>query len=327
MGYSLRADEPIPGGIRRLVREQIDRASDELTDDTLDRHKGVHQARKRFKKIRAVLRLVRPELGTVYRVENNWFREIAGRLSEARDAQVLIETLDALRCTFDDQVTPDAFASVQTVLVERREAITASEAVLDRHVAEVVEDLRVARLRVEDWPLTTNSFATLRPGLEQIYRRGRKALARAYAHPVPEEFHEWRKHVKDHWYHIRLLQRLWPKLMRGYCESLKDLAEMLGDDHDLSVLRQTLLDRPKTYGNERELEVLLGLIGSRQAELRAKAETCGQRIFAEKPALVGERLMCYWEVWHAEERRSSRLLVGMSGEDRRQDDGQATDRL
>jgi hypothetical protein len=30
---------------------------------------------------------------------------------------------------------------------------------------------------------------------------------------VPEHFHEWRKRVKYHWYHLGLLRELWPASM------------------------------------------------------------------------------------------------------------------
>ena len=59
------SQEPVQE-IKRVVCEQIDQAMQELTDDNMDRHKGVHQARKRFKKIRAILRLTRQDLGNTY---------------------------------------------------------------------------------------------------------------------------------------------------------------------------------------------------------------------------------------------------------------------
>jgi len=68
MAYRLKKNETVGKGTRRIVREQIDRAAD-LTNDQMDRHEAVHQARKRFKKIRGSLRLVRSELGKTYGTE------------------------------------------------------------------------------------------------------------------------------------------------------------------------------------------------------------------------------------------------------------------
>ena len=53
MSYRFATGQDPAQEIKRVVFEQIDRAVQELTDENMDRHKGVHQARKRFKKIRA----------------------------------------------------------------------------------------------------------------------------------------------------------------------------------------------------------------------------------------------------------------------------------
>ena len=64
--------EGVPAGIERIIREQIERAIEELTGQTNNsQDEAVHEARKCFKKIRAVLRLVRDELPqAVYQREN-----------------------------------------------------------------------------------------------------------------------------------------------------------------------------------------------------------------------------------------------------------------
>ena len=62
--YRLKEDEPLPEGIARVARGRIDHAIDELrgkTDSTPV--EAVHEARKDMKKLRALLRLARGELG------------------------------------------------------------------------------------------------------------------------------------------------------------------------------------------------------------------------------------------------------------------------
>ena len=62
---NLRIQNPFRRGLGEIVWREIDGAVQELTNKEMDPHEGVHQARKRFKKIRAVLRLTRQELGEV----------------------------------------------------------------------------------------------------------------------------------------------------------------------------------------------------------------------------------------------------------------------
>ena len=73
MPFKLLADEDVESGIRRVAYEQLDKCLDELDDDSLEAHATVHQARKRCKKLRGLVRLVRPALGFAYSIENSWY--------------------------------------------------------------------------------------------------------------------------------------------------------------------------------------------------------------------------------------------------------------
>ena len=159
------------------------------------------------------------------------------------------------------------------------------------------------------WPLHVEKYRALSPGLRRTYRRGRKARVPAYRQTTPEHFHEWRKCVKNHWYHVRLLQKTWPDLMQGYGQALKRLAELLGDDHDLTVFRQTLSAQSEAFGKDADIQVLLGLSEQRQTELRLRAKTLGQRIFAEKSSRFCHRMQQYMAAWQAESRPLARTAA------------------
>ena len=112
MAYRLKNKESISTEIKRIACEQTDKAIENLTteiriasDNNTDwsadtniveeRQEAIHDVRKRIKKIRAVIRLVRDDLGKeIYQQENHCFRDAGRRLSEVRDAQVLLETFN-----------------------------------------------------------------------------------------------------------------------------------------------------------------------------------------------------------------------------------------
>lgn len=208
MPYRFKTGKDATREVRRIVHEQIDRAIHELTSDELPRDEVVHQVRKRCKKIRGVLRLARPGLGSVYKTENAWYRDAARRLSDVRDAEVLVETLDGLFEHFGDQVDASEFAPARRALIERRDAAAGRGAELDRAMMAFLAELRLARERVNDWPLKGTGLAVIAEGLRKTYARGRKDMRVAYEKPTDEAFHEWRKRVKYHWYHVRLLKEM-----------------------------------------------------------------------------------------------------------------------
>ncbi len=74
--------------MRRIVIEQVDRCTDLLRHEP-DLDRCVHEMRKALKRVRAVLRLMRGELGRFrYRQENVVIRDAARRWSPFREAAV-----------------------------------------------------------------------------------------------------------------------------------------------------------------------------------------------------------------------------------------------
>src|SRR5262249_33564932 len=124
MSFELKAEQSIRKNIRRIARKQLDDALEILTD----KHRGprdeaVHEVRKHFKKVRAVLRLVRLEIGEkAYRAENTCFRDAARPLTEVRDAKIFIETVDALSEHFKDHIAGQTFNDVRKILQENLRA-------------------------------------------------------------------------------------------------------------------------------------------------------------------------------------------------------------
>lgn len=271
MTYAIQHDEAVPAAVRRIMEEQIVRAREQLTDSKSPREKRVHDARKRFKETRALLRLMREPLGKQFAIENAWFRDAGRELSAVRDADAMLEALNKL------ELPRHVRNSVTKTLTAAR-----SEVPLDELIAATLEKLVVAQARLDLWPELQDSFATLSAGLARIYRDGRRAMKDAR---TPEELHEWRKQVKTHWYHAQLLRQLWPPMMKAYGSVLEELSRALGDHHDLHVLRESVDNPPPE---------LVEAIEQRQRELEDQAARIGRRVYAERPAAFLARFEKLW---------------------------------
>lgn len=306
MPYRFKRKEPVAEGMRRIALEQIDRARTELRDTEMEAAEAVHQARKRFKKLRGLLRLVRPALGgRQYKQQNRFFRDLGRDLSGARDAQVMLDTLEKL--TGDESagtIDADRLASLHGLLQERRERelTGAAGADLQTRRDQAAADLDEACAQLAHWELDARGFAALGPGLKRSYRAGRKALRKARRAPGATQFHELRKRVKDHWYHSRLLRGVWPGLMQAHARELKQLSDLLGDDHDLAVFRQTLVAlADETPALQEVTLALLDIVDRRQRSLRRAARLLGARVYAESPRRFRKRLRAYWGVWRPDD--------------------------
>ncbi len=297
MSYRFKADQSAEQNLRRIACEQIDSALEELDDRDLDTHQTVHQVRKRCKKLRGLVRLTRPRFEQTYKLENRALRQAAGRLSFARDAQAVLETFDELMRHYAAELQPESFAALREKLVQRRDERAAdSDKVADKLEA-FRQDMQAVRERAEHWTLDAKGYKAVAGGFKKVYKRGRRAMAKAYAKPNTERFHEWRKRVKYHRYHARLLQDLWKKPIKAYRKELHQLSDYLGDEHDLAVLAETLNGEPQRFPPSTDLEAFHTLITRRRNELRAAAEPLGRKIYSSKPKRLEKRFGDYWAAW------------------------------
>lgn len=301
MAYRLKKQEPISTDIKRIISEQIDAATEELTVKIeSDRDVAIHDARKRFKKIRAVIRLVRDDLGKkAYRRENTCFRDAGRKLSGVRDAEVLSETFGKLEKHFKEYVNPEAFTDLEQLLAEHYREVSDRTFGQDA-VGDVVKAIAEAKERVNNWSLD-NDWTVLGDGLQRVYQRGYKDCQNVIdRQPSVEELHDWRKRVKYLWYHCKIVSPIWSDLMKQWVKQSHLLADYLGDDHDLAVLAQFIGDRQKVLADNKEIAVLTTLIDRRREQLQLSAKWLGQRIYVEKPKAFVGRLGEYWQIWQQE---------------------------
>lgn len=285
MAFRFDLNEPLAEGTRRIGRQQIERAVASLRQ-VEGRATAVHDTRKALKRMRALLWLVRPALSrSVFRHENERYRGIAELLSGTRDAQVMSETLAKLQAGADDGDAKN-IATMAALFTKRLHDTTASAG----HVQEAVVRLEQAEQSWHDLPMAEAGFEAAFEGMETVYRRGRKAMTAAYADPGDEAFHEWRKQVQRHWRHMALLSRAWPQAMEARVALAKELSDVLGDDHDLTVL----LERIEGMGRVKVRAAVAQAARRAQDDLRARGVPLGERLFAARAGEIRREIAVYW---------------------------------
>jgi len=294
MAYRFEAGESVRGGLRRIAREELTSAARGLRHaNARTRDDAVHEARKSIKKVRAILRLMRGELGSAYDIENRRLRAVSLRLALYRDATVMIETLDQLAGRKPDERSTPALAAIRRALVENKRRLERG-ARMTRAMRRAAGALEEASARIDRWRLVMDGPVALAPGMETAYRRGREAMADARRHSRPELCHEWRKRVKDHWYHIRLLETRWNAAAAAREKSLRHLETWLGEHHNLEVLAMRLAARPIVEPMPEEAELCRGLVGELQRELRHKALALGEQLYEESPGVFMKSVALLW---------------------------------
>jgi CHAD domain-containing protein len=292
VSYRLSLDGPVRDAVRAVAHERATHALRALRESAPDDPgTAVHDVRKDAKKLRALLRLLQPAIDPkLRRRENRAIAELARGLSGSRDAAVLAAQAADLRERAVGQAPEATFTAVHDAFAQ-----ASGGAELDGAIPAAVADLDALDERIAGWPLDRVRRRTLIDGLERTYRRGRDELRRVQREPGDAaQLHEWRKRVKDLWYQERLLRDAWPGVLKAQAAELDDLGELLGDDHDLSVLHDQLT-APDGVGTGLavDLEPVVAAIDARRAHLQARALAIGTRVYAEKPSAFARRHRAY----------------------------------
>lgn len=287
MAFRFKLGEPFDEGARRIAVEQIERAQ-ELLGGTEDHAVAVHETRKSLKRLRALLRLIRPAMGEIaFKEENARLRDIGLSLSGVRDRHVLLETLTKLEASVGLGRRGLADSMRQAIA-----AVNGEGAPLTMQQAHA--RLADAKKRISQLEIAGSGFDVVAAGLERSYRRARRAFAAAYERPSDEAFHEWRKGAQAHWRQMTLLGRAWPDLLGARALEARTLSQLLGDDHDLALLVAFVHSDAAGIGEE-QAALVEKAARKRQGDLREAARPRGERLFAEAPKRLRRCVGACWD--------------------------------
>jgi len=282
---------------------QIDLAIELLTDGRPHAEaRTVHEIRKALKRLRALLRLLEHELGSkAYARESEALRAIAGRLSGARDAQVMLSTLDALMERHPRKLGRNG--GVRRL----RKRLRAEHTLMQRRTlgdpgtrAALLAELQALRLRVEAWSLPQRpGMQLVQHDLRRVYGQGRRRYRRVLRGTGEQmvTMHRWRKRVKDLRYAGEMLAGEGsPERLHKLGHRADSLGELLGEDHDLALFAQHLRAGARKHGSRtwrtrrKTRRLLLAAIAKRRRKLRKRALRDGAKLYSRSPKRFMRRL-------------------------------------
>jgi CHAD domain-containing protein len=291
MVYDFQQDGEIGADVLRIAVTQLARL-EKLLRDAREPATGHHRTRKCLKRLRALLILVRSDIGLRrWRKADRELAEIGRALSGARDHAVILTVLNRVAGERATAAVHAAAGDVRKAL--RGEADGNLTAGLDQRDSLQVTAAKV-RERINAWPLARLSLAGVLASTADTYRDGRQALKAAYRHDTAEAFHDLRKQLQRHGRHMQLLQTFAPQEIQLRIDVSKVLSDLLGEDHDLSLLRTAMTELPGPV-QQTGIAELDGLCSGRQQAVRRRARPLLRRLYAEKPQALARRLKAYWK--------------------------------
>ncbi|MCE5229940.1 CHAD domain-containing protein [bacterium] len=287
MAMMTESDPGFRNALLRLISRRRRRAERHVADAARDLERSVHELRRMCKELRALWRMIRPAVGEdLYSRENLRLRDAARAMAGARDAVVLLDTLERMRTrrrsrrgrgqwreageafkahlsdTLGDALKPVTLESVKPALYGALDAFRTTHEAIDALPAET--DLA--------W----------QPGVGRVYKQGRKRMKQAYQTGGDIDFHNWRKSTKYLFFQLRLLERMKQARSGKRVKALNKLEKTLGRDHDLVMLREKLAGL--AAGDHAPGAAVFEDLSRYSARLRKLSAKPGKKLFSQKPA-------------------------------------------
>lgn len=307
MSYELHTDRPLGKNLRRIFRKEIDDALAVTQGATEADDTPVHALRKHLKKARAILHLVREEIGERrFHKQDHWLRKVGRLTSEIRDAEVRWQTFSQLdRATHRRSNGPSQ--KIETMLAFELQSFMAAFAGWEK---ETIPLLNKAGAAIRTWPTDNYEIKHLRRAVRFTYKSGRQALAMVRADPSTANFHKFRRQVKRLGYQLHILRPLNYIVVLNLGNELDKLGELLGRVHDLSFLGDRLGEEQRQAGWRTQDGGLLAVIDSTQEELQRDTAELGERFFAERPRDFGALVNGWFVDWqHANSSSVAQALI------------------
>ena len=277
----LRRNKPIGEELQMLVRLHLEAALTQLSGNNVS-PKPVHEARKAIKKVKAVIQLASPALGSVHRkLVSEKLHDAMMRLGPLRDAEVQVQALDLLMET--EGLMPEDFSSVRAGLADIAKQRRANDI---RQIPRVRESLEEALRSVNKWLLDPLQGKDVSRRIRRSYRRGRSLLDLCQVHNDSETFHSFRKTVKQLWYSIRITSEFWPEQGADLTHELGLIGDLAGKERDFTLLSMTLRQGPANKAAHH----LIAMLDEELPKLRRATLTAAISFYEQKPKAFVEFL-------------------------------------
>jgi CHAD domain-containing protein len=309
MSYSLDPGIAVSEAVRRVALGELDLANFALATPP-DRHTGVHSARKCLKRLRSLLLLIRP--GVPEPVFSSVFERLAAvarGLAPARDANALLDAIDKLERDEESFAASTPIRSLRGWLEKRRDV--AARNLEQSAASDAMRGLRELKPALAGLSVYPDDFSPLSRGLRQCYRSTRKSFRHAFATRSDDEFHEWRKGVQHHWRQMQLLVPCAAAELPGRADSARALSQLLGDDHDIAMLRRLVSTPTMVFGTSDDTAAFLKRCRKRHKTLRQEANLRASRLFAERSRPFAAQIET---AWLAAAGRTSQALAATRGD-------------
>jgi len=291
--FSITDHEEISHAAHRILSEQYDLIiSSSKNSENID--VAVHDIRKASKRIRAVLRMLRPDLPPeIYLRENVFLKEISRKLAVARNFHVFEDEFENIVSAGIIELSDKTVKLITQHLKEKKtdsfELLTGLA--IFHSIATKTQEVKLRFLEVD---LSMLGPHTVYKGIGKVFAWGQKQMVHSQQFPTDENLHELRKRIKTLMYLVKLIKDVSPEFFNGYFKGLKSASLALGEDHNMAELGDyldTLEDEIIPADEKLKLE---SYISSQRQQIQLEVWPEIAKLYTGQAGEFSKRVKAYW---------------------------------
>ncbi len=291
--FSITNNEEISVAVHRVLSEQYNIIIDSCNNH--DRpHESIHNTRKSYKRIRAVLRLIKPDISKeVYSKEKMLLRDLSRKFSTVRNLHVFAEEFDTIMKAGILKLPVSTENTIKSFFKEREES--ALKILLDLDLFEVIgKKNKESKERMAAIDLSSLGPHTIYKGVSKVFAWGQKQMIHSQQFPTDDNLHEMRKRIKALMYLVRLIKDISPDFLNGYYKGLKSASLALGDGHNMAEMVNYINTISNELLPEEDKKKIDEYIFSQRQQIQLDVWPLIAKLYTGQADEFSKRIKAYW---------------------------------
>jgi len=280
--------------LTETIAKQLERIEYFCTAENISSNLAVHEMRKTFKRMRALLRFYKAfpeEFSPDFNIQIKYFGKA---LTHLRESYVNLQIFE--RITAGNTMLPERKIRVaRELFAEKNREVVEKGFFAAEGCDTIMKFTGALSTQMVDVSLPLPSQLQFIAELENSYFESYQIYQELTVFSNPEMIHELRKKLKQLYYQFDFIRYVHPRFFRLKTYHLNNITEQLGEDHDLFVFLTNLLENRYEFSDS-ELEILENQIQHLREINRKKMFPKLKQFFTESPEVFNQKIQTIFNV-------------------------------
>ncbi|MBW6535786.1 MAG: CHAD domain-containing protein [Mariniphaga sp.] len=280
--------------IIQAISHQAAKASYFCAAENISSKQKVHELRRGFKRLRALLRFFKEIPDSAAGQLNQDIRNFGKLLAPLRESAVNLDLFDK-NISSNNHLPEKKIRNARELLVQKNKLLV-ERGFLENNLHNTIRTFfdgfdEILTKNNSEFPVRIQFYSEV----SQSYLRSISIYQQLPANPPPEEWHELRKKLKRLWYQLDFIKFLHPRYFKLKTDQLNKITDQLGDDHDLHVFLEDLL--AESYGfDQEELRILVNQTEYLRELNQLKLQPRLKQFFTAPPGEFNQKLERFFKL-------------------------------